>query len=113
MIPHRDVSRTTSRAHRQEKAMAHQHVSSAAPARTAAARAAHLLLFATVALGVGLYGLSSMAQTDSTVKVASAGIASDIGFYLALDKGYFHDEGLDVELTQMANSPQMIGPLGR
>jgi NitT/TauT family transport system substrate-binding protein len=47
------------------------------------------------------------------VKVASAGIASDIGFFLALKKGYFHDEGLNVELTQMANSPQMIGPLGR
>ena len=46
------------------------------------------------------------------MKVASAGIASDIGFFLALKKGYFRDEGLNVELTQMANAPQMIGPLG-
>jgi NitT/TauT family transport system substrate-binding protein len=61
----------------------------------------------------GLYALASVAQTSSTVKVASAGIASDIGFFLALKKGFFRDEGLNVELTQMANSPQMIGPLGR
>src|SRR5262249_49510856 len=44
---------------------------------------------------------------------ASAGIASDIGFFLAHKKGYFRAEGLDVQLTQLANSPQMIGPLGR
>jgi NitT/TauT family transport system substrate-binding protein len=47
------------------------------------------------------------------VKVASSGIASDIGFFLAHKKGYFRAEGLSVELTQLANSPQMIGPLGR
>lgn len=52
------------------------------------------------------------AQTGNTVKVASAGIASDVGFFLALKKGYFRDEGLNVELTQMANAPQMMGPLG-
>ena len=60
-----------------------------------------------------LYGVSAGAQTPAAVKVASAGIASDIGFFLALKKGYFRDEGLDVELTQLANAPQMIGPLGR
>jgi NitT/TauT family transport system substrate-binding protein len=58
-------------------------------------------------------GLSAQPATaQNTVKVASAGIASDIGFFLALKKGYFRDEGLTVELTQMANAPQMIGPLG-
>jgi NitT/TauT family transport system substrate-binding protein len=55
----------------------------------------------------------AIAQSLATVKLASAGIASDIGFFLALKKGYFRAEGLDVELTQMANAPQMIGPLGR
>src|SRR3954451_22728791 len=62
---------------------------------------------------VGLAALGATAQTDNTVKVASAGIASDIGFFLAHKKGYFKAEGLDVTLTQLANSPQMIGPLGR
>jgi NitT/TauT family transport system substrate-binding protein len=69
------------------------------------------LLLALVA-ALGLHAAQARAQTGNTVKVASAGIASDIGFFLALKKGYFRDEGLNVELTQMANAPQMIGPLG-
>ena len=72
----------------------------------------HGLLLGVMA-AVGLYALASVAQTNTSVKVASAGIASDIGFFIADKKGYFRDEGLDVQLTQMANSPQMIGPLGR
>src|ERR1700693_6466014 len=60
-----------------------------------------------------LSGLPAGAQTSAQVKWASAGIASDIGFFLAYKKGYFRAEGLAVELTQLANSPQMIGPLGR
>jgi NitT/TauT family transport system substrate-binding protein len=72
--------------------------------------------FAAAAL-IGVAGLAlvcaipSPAQTNS-VKVASAGIASDIGFFLAHKKGYFGAEGLEVSLTTLANSPQMIGPLG-
>jgi NitT/TauT family transport system substrate-binding protein len=65
-----------------------------------------------VLVATGLYALASVAQTNTTVKVASAGIASDIGFFIADKKGYFRDGGLDVQLTQMANSPQMIAPLG-
>jgi NitT/TauT family transport system substrate-binding protein len=53
------------------------------------------------------------AQALAPVKLASAGIASDIGFFLAHKKGYFRAEGLDVEVAQMANAPAMIGPLGR
>src|SRR5262245_45117161 len=63
-----------------------------------------------VALIAALAASPAVAQT--TVRVASSGIASDIGFFLALKRGYFRDEGLTVELTQMANAPQMIGPLG-
>src|SRR5689334_9239933 len=59
-----------------------------------------LVCLALVA-ALGLTASPIAAQT--TVRVASAGIASDIGFFLALKKGYFRDEGLNVELTQMAN----------
>jgi len=65
-----------------------------------------------IALIAALSVAASPASAQTTVRVASAGIASDIGFFLALKKGYFRDEGLSVELTQMANAPQMIGPLG-
>ena len=68
--------------------------------------------FLVVAVATGLYAPASTAQTNNPVKIASAGIASDIGFFIADKKGYFRAEGLDVQLTQMANSPQMIGPLG-
>jgi NitT/TauT family transport system substrate-binding protein len=68
------------------------------------------LVFLALVAALGLIVSPVAAQT--TVRVASAGIASDIGFFLALKKGYFRDEGLTVELTQMANAPQMIGPLG-
>lgn len=54
----------------------------------------------------------AIAQPLPTVRVASAGIASDIGFFLAHKKGYFREEGLAIELAQMANAPAMIGPLG-
>jgi NitT/TauT family transport system substrate-binding protein len=54
----------------------------------------------------------AIAQSLPTVKVASAGIASDVGFFLAHKKGYFREEGLAIELAQMANAPAMIGPLG-
>jgi NitT/TauT family transport system substrate-binding protein len=70
------------------------------------------LALAAVGLANVPYLLPSLAQTGTAVKVASAGIASDIGFFIADKKGYFRAEGLDVSLTTLANSPQMIGPLG-
>src|SRR5262245_3260640 len=74
-----------------------------------AALAVGLLLAAVAGLGAP----SVPAQTTPAVRMASSGIVSDIGFFLALKKGHFRAEGLNVELTQMANAPQMIGPLGR
>jgi len=70
------------------------------------------LALAVVALTGASLLVPSWAQTSTAVKVASAGIASDIGFFIADRKGYFRAEGLDVSLTTLANSPQMIGPLG-
>lgn len=75
--------------------------------------AARISVSLALAAAAGLYALSSAAQTGDTVRIASAGIVSDIGFFLAYKKGYFRDEGLNVDLTQMTNSVQMIAPLGR
>ena len=70
--------------------------------------------FLVVVLALACVGVANpgWAQANVSVKVASAGIASDIGFFLAHKKGYFRAEGLDVSLTTLPNSPQMIGPLG-
>jgi NitT/TauT family transport system substrate-binding protein len=80
--------------------------------RWAAPLAGRVLFGLALAAAAGLADFPSWAQTNAAVKVASAGIASDIGFYIAHKKGYFRAEGLDVSLTTLANSPQMIGPLG-
>jgi NitT/TauT family transport system substrate-binding protein len=81
--------------------------------RAAKSRSVAAFLFLCVALAASsLADLASLAQANNTVKVASSGIASDIGFFLADKKGYFRAEGLDLSLTTLANSPQMIGPLG-
>ena len=61
-----------------------------------------LPMFLALVAALGLIASPGAAQT--TVRVASAGIASDVGFFLALKKGYFREEGLTVELTQMANA---------
>jgi NitT/TauT family transport system substrate-binding protein len=64
-----------------------------------------------VAATLLLPAVPSIAQTEK-VKAATPGIASDIGFFIADKKGYFRDEGLDVELTRIDVSPQMTAPLG-
>jgi NitT/TauT family transport system substrate-binding protein len=84
----------------------------ASKSRLAAVLPSRGLLCLALAAAGGLADIPSFAQTNTAVKVASAGIASDIGFFLAHKKGYFRAEGLDVSLTTLANSPQMIGPLG-
>ena len=75
-------------------------------------RLAALAAPAFLGLALAVLGLPSFAQTNTSVKVASSGIASDIGLFIPDRKGYFRAEGLDVSLTTLANSPQMIGPLG-
>src|SRR5437899_2112275 len=47
------------------------------------------------------------------LNVAGAGLVGEAGIYAAADKGYFRDEGLDVELLIMQQAadiiPQLIG----
>ncbi|MEZ5175575.1 MAG: ABC transporter substrate-binding protein [Acidimicrobiia bacterium] len=46
-----------------------------------------------------------------TVKVGVVGAFSDMGLFLAVDRGYFRDVGLEIEVTDFPNSGQMIAPL--
>src|SRR5438105_1256597 len=46
------------------------------------------------------------------VRVAVIGGASDAGIYVAADKAYFADEGLDVDIVEFSNTAAMIPALG-
>ena len=61
-----------------------------------------LATFATVQSGVAA----------DHVSVGVVGNSSDAGFYIAKDKGYFRDEGLDVEFVPFDGAQKMVAPLG-
>ena len=46
------------------------------------------------------------------MRYGELGQASDAGFYLALDRGYFAEEGLDVEPVSVGSGGRMIPSLG-
>src|SRR5574338_905728 len=45
------------------------------------------------------------------VVVGTIGSASDIGFFIALERGYFKDEGLDVHLEFLQSAAKMVPTL--
>lgn len=47
----------------------------------------------------------------TTVKFGSPGPVSDAGVYIAIEKGYFRELGLDVQVTPFQSGPTMIAPL--
>src|SRR5262245_17828287 len=46
-----------------------------------------------------------------TLKLGAVGALSDAGIFVALDRGFFKAEGLDVELVTFKNGPQIIPSL--
>jgi NitT/TauT family transport system substrate-binding protein len=55
---------------------------------------------------------SGVAQAADKVTVGTGGSASDAPFYIAQDKGFFKDEGLDVDLIVLDSGAKVIAPLG-
>src|SRR5258708_12528114 len=51
-------------------------------------------------------------QAADKVAVGTGGSASDAPFYIAYDKGFFKDEGLDVDLIVLDSGAKVIAPLG-
>ena len=45
------------------------------------------------------------------VKIGVFGTVSDAGFYIALERGYAAEEGIDLELVPFGSSPQLLAPL--
>ena len=59
-----------------------------------------------------LVSSGSRAQTPLAprvpLKVGAIGAVSDAGIFVAQEKGYFRDEGLDVELVSFKAAPQIL-----
>jgi NitT/TauT family transport system substrate-binding protein len=55
---------------------------------------------------------ASEAPAADKVAVGTGGSASDAPFYIAYDKGFFKDEGLDVDLIVLDSGAKVIAPLG-
>ncbi|TJY63676.1 sulfonate ABC transporter substrate-binding protein [Arthrobacter sp. CAU 1506] len=50
----------------------------------------------------------SDAAGTTTLKVSTIGLTSDAGLMLGIDKGFFKDEGLEIEVSTVANPPAGI-----
>ncbi len=48
----------------------------------------------------------------TTVKFGSAQTLSDAGVYVSLDRGYFNEQGIDIEMVSFRTVAEMIAPLG-
>lgn len=71
-----------------------------------------IALAAALALGLTACGSNASAPASgeastgtSTLKVGIVGIGSDAALQMAIDKGYFKEEGLDIVTTVVANPP--------
>jgi len=74
---------------------------------TPMARALPLLMLAAIASA-----LATSAPAADKVAVGTGGSASDAPFYIAYDRGFFRDEGLDVDLIVLDSGAKVIAPLG-
>jgi len=70
------------------------------------------LALAPLAFIVALAASAASAQTPEQVKVGLTNVSSDVGFFIAEQKGYFRDEGIVVDTTGFASAAKMIAPLG-
>lgn len=56
--------------------------------------------------------IASPAPAADKVAVGTGGSASDAPFHIAYDRGFFKDEGLDVDLIVLDSGAKVIAPLG-
>jgi NitT/TauT family transport system substrate-binding protein len=69
-----------------------------------------LICIASAAVSAASFAVSAYAIDK--VAVGTGGSASDAPFYIAYDKGFFKDEGLDVDLIVLDSGAKVIAPLG-
>jgi NitT/TauT family transport system substrate-binding protein len=69
------------------------------------------LVFALTACGTTATPAPS-ASSLTKLQVGLVGGISDAGFYIAMDKGYFKEQGIELEVTRFDSAAKMIAPLG-
>ena len=70
------------------------------------------MLGRVVAAALAMAAFTVGAAARDKVNVGNVNTVSDVGVYIAVQKGYFAAEDLDVELTPFKTAAQMIAPLG-
>src|SRR4051794_22030058 len=82
-----------------------------APAGGAAPTTANAPASAAPAAAPATAGPLAAVQAPIVVKVGSQQVAGNAGIYIAQDKGYFAEQGLDVQYVDVGLTTQMIPPL--
>lgn len=59
-----------------------------------------------------LFAVPSVAAAQK-IKVGHVNLLSDAGIYIAMEKGYFREQGLEMEMIAFPSSAQMMAPLSR
>ncbi|MFI5000249.1 MAG: ABC transporter substrate-binding protein [Reyranellales bacterium] len=59
----------------------------------------------------GLFGLCAASASAEPVKIGDLGIVADAPFYIAIEKGYFAAEGVEVTLERFNSASQATAPL--
>jgi ABC-type nitrate/sulfonate/bicarbonate transport system substrate-binding protein len=80
------------------------------------ARRAPAILAVALSIAALIVHVVARAQTAPlnprvALKMGAVGALSDAGIFVALDKGFFSDEGLDIELVTFKQGPQIIPSL--
>ena len=65
-----------------------------------------------LAVMVGAPFFSAAFAAPIVIRVGTASVSSDVGFFIADKKGYFKQEGLAVTFTSFNSAAKMIAPLG-
>jgi len=65
----------------------------------------------TVMAPLAAASAATAAPEMQTIRLGALSSTTDAGFFVGLDRGYFREEGLDVELTPFDSAARMVAPL--
>src|SRR5215470_5358522 len=80
-------------------------------ARRTPAILAVALSIASLIVNAAAHAQTAPLNPRVALKMGAVGALSDAGIFVALDKGFFSDEGLDIELVSFKQGPQIIPSL--